>query len=171
MVDYIETPSGTGIIADLGHVPPDPANRDWQQKLADEASPGIDPDPPLYLAIADAIIEAKKLVNSQAKDLRDNFLPAGPGSDAHFILRREEAIAAAADGTPTPEEYPLLAVEVPWNGEDVEAVAAAVNTANAEIIEQWALIEDVRLTTVGAIEACANQAQVDAILAAIEWPS
>lgn len=96
-IAYTETPTGVGIIADLAHVPEDTANKDWLTKLEIEQSTGIDPAPPLYLDIAVAIVEAVKYVNAAAKALRDEELPAGPGSDALFYLRHQEAIACDAE--------------------------------------------------------------------------
>lgn len=168
---YRTTPSGVGIIADGAHVPADSANRDWQLKTALEQSDGIDPLPPLYLELAPAIAAAVKAVNAAALAYRSSLLPAGPGSDALFIWRHAEAIAADAEETPDPDDYPLLAAEVPHTAATVALVAEAVLDEAESVFDGWAAVEAVRAGTVAALEACANQAQIDAIVAAIDWPS
>lgn len=60
---------------------------------------------------------------------------------------------------------------MPQTAASLELVADAVIAEVAAIKTAWAAIEDVRVTNIAALEACANQAQIDAILAAITWPS
>jgi len=171
MPTYTATKSGVGIIADSKHVPNDTSNRDWAAKLEAETGGPISINPALYLTISAAIDEAVNAVNVAAAALRDAEMPAGPGSGPLFYLRHQEALAASVDGTPTSGEYPLLHAEVPQTAASIALVATAVLAEVAAIKTAWAAIEDVRVTAIAALEACLFQAEIDAILAGISWPS
>lgn len=169
---YQETKTAPGIIADGKHVPEDPSNKDWAAKLIEEATEGIDPSPALTLPLSDAKAAAKIVVDRQADAERAKHMPAGATAQSLFILKMLEAQACDADVSPTAGEYPLLQAQVNNVGlPDLAAVADAVLAEVATLKTAVAAIEVERTNAHDAINAAANQDAIDAILAAVSWPS
>lgn len=168
---YTATKSGTGIVADGYHVPEDPGNRDWQTKLVDDAGGGTDADPAPTLGLADAKAAARRIVDAEAERRMGALLPLGAAAQTHWLLRRQEAIDIASDGTPTAGEFPLLNAEVGESGADLAEVAAAVLAEEAALRTALAPIVAVAVEARNDIEGCGNQSEIDAVLAAIVWPS
>jgi hypothetical protein len=161
------------IIADGKHVPQDPANRDWQLKLQDDAAAGgsAEVGAALEPEIDVAIVNAKRLVERQAEARMVLHLPAGPAHQSHYVLRFEEAKAADADGSPAPEEYLLLAAEVDETGADIAAVADAVLAEVAALKASWKPIVEVAMAAKKQLDACETHEQIAAVLDAVVWPS
>jgi len=162
---------GEGVIADGAHVPNDPSNRDRQQISTLTIEELYAPGAKIELPIADAIDAAIATVDALADLERKRHIPPGETSQTWFVLRYLEAQECLADGTPTAPEYPLLAAQIPSLGADVSLVATAVVALTDAMIGLWKPIEEERAATNFALASCTTQAQIDALIAAIEWPA
>jgi hypothetical protein len=169
---YKTSRADSGVLKnDTAHVPEDPANRDFAGYQA-HVLEGGDTDDALVLDIEDAIAAAVRAVELEADRRRHARIPAGATSAALLIFRHLEAVPAIAEGgSADPADYPLLAALMPSVGETVGAVATATQATFNLVKGEWKDIETVRAAAVFSLASATNQAQIDAILAAISWPT
>lgn len=165
---YQLTRGGVLVVATREFIPEDPRNRKWRRYLNWLAGPNT-PDP---IPLTEERLAAKRLVDEQADERRQVYLPMAGNSRPFWWERRyEEAVAADADGTPTAAEYPLLDAEIPHTGATIAAVADAVLAEYAAARTQVALIEAVRLQAHADIDSAVDLAAIDAVLAGLYWPN
>ncbi len=78
---------------------------------------------------ADAVVEAKEIVNGAAEEARWPYVPPGHQSSVYQNKAAEaDACQVVVDAaqTPDPDDYPYLKAEIGVNGANVAEVAAAV---------------------------------------------
>lgn len=169
---YQDSRADAGLVKNgTSHVPEDPANRDFAG-YQDYVIQGGDTDDAIVLDIEDAIAAAVRAVELDADRRRHSRIPAGVTSAALLIFRHLEAVAAIAEGVSAePADYPLLAALMPSVGETVGAVATATQVVFNGVREDWKDIETVRAAAVFSLAGATNQAQIDAILAGLVWPT
>lgn len=106
-------------------------------------------------------------VDQAASQARQRFVTVLPGQDMIYMQKLVEATAIAADQTPLPGSYPLLAAEIGVTGETLPHVAEAV-LARAEAWKVAAgQIERTRLTAKHAIEAARDVTAIELTLAGL----
>lgn len=161
---------GSGVVLNgVTMVPEDDRNRAWKNYLAWTAA-GNTADPETEETIGEARSRAYFQLDEEAETLRRQQMPSLDGHVELERMRVLEAEAAAVDVLIVPDEYPLLEAEVPANGADVAAVAAAVLAAR-DLRKGWfANIEAERTRVRKAVADSTTSAEVDAALATRSWP-
>jgi hypothetical protein len=102
-------------------------------------------------------------VDMQAEGARLAWITPGAGQTAVYLLKREEAMAFAADAEPDLAAYPLLGAEVGITAPTLGEVAAIVTAMAGAWIAAAAAIEVIRL---GAKRAIAEAETIEAVIAA-----
>lgn len=168
MAEYQLVAAG-GVKRGGAFIPDDDGNKDWRAYQAWLTGGGV-PDAAVTLTLAEYQARARVEVDRQAEAERLAHVSAGSGQAEVDLERYLEADAAAVDGSITAGEYELLEAEIPEHGADVAAVATYVQAERAARKTALAAIEDVRVTAHSDIDAAANEAAVDAVVAAVSWP-
>lgn len=130
---------------------------------------------PVERPLAEAKEEAKGIVDSAAEAARLRYITPGAAQAMVYQQKAAEARMLQAGGA---GPFPHLAAEVGITAK----LGGGLAISEAEVAEvvlateaQWLLvsaaIETVRLTAKRAITLAENEAEVDAALAAIEWPA
>jgi hypothetical protein len=154
--------------SDGAEFPQDPGNADymaWQQFTAGGGS---------TTAATVATLEnrrdvAKGIANAMASDAIAVATFSVVRDDMAGALRFREAQDYEAAITPNDADYPMLAGEVPANGATVDAVHDAVLAEGLALRTVLGAIEAIRRTAFADIGAAADQAELDAILAALDY--
>lgn len=128
------------------------------------------------VSLADYRERAKRKVDAHAGGLVTAVLPMGDGQGFLLMARVHEAAAASGDGSRTQGKYPLLAAKVLAEGASVSHASlgvAATDTDSelATIRAALAAAEEVRLKAAIDIDAAIDAAAIDAVIAALVWPS
>jgi len=123
------------------------------------------------IVLADYKAQKKRVVDAQA---RREFNRHHDFDNAGFIayqLKLTEYMFAKDDGTPTAGEYPMLKAQADADGVSLADAITAFGTAHGTLTGLLDNIEVVRLNTREAIDAAADVAAVNALMAAIAWPA
>lgn len=124
--------------------------------------------------LAQVIASGLRAVDAAAETARGQFITPGDGQAMSYREKAAEATDCLAtyDGANPPPAgaYPLLESEVGITGVDVLAVAAAVDAKRLQWKGIEAQINGTRVTAKNDIEAAADAAAVNAILAGLVWP-
>lgn len=123
------------------------------------------------IVLADYKAARKREVDAQAtveQAQHEDFANTGTLS---YLLKYTEWQEAKNDGTPTAGEYPMLDAEATARGDSLATVIADFGTEHAALVADLKAIEIVRLNARIAIDAAADVAAVDAVMAAIAWPA
>jgi len=115
---------------------------------------------------------ARTRLDRSVEVIRQQFLTRGMFQMVDYQEKLREVEAFDADPAPDPENYPMLAAEVGFHGTSTLAdVAATVKTKAAQTRAVLGQINAVKFAAVAAIEAAADEASVETILATLVWPT
>lgn len=109
-------------------------------------------------------------IDAEAEAARLRFVTPGAAQQLVYEGKRHEAVALAADVTPTAEEYPFLSAEVGITAATLADVGATVLAITAQWRAIAAAIEHLRLGAKAAVAAATTIAAVRAASAGIAWP-
>jgi hypothetical protein len=121
------------------------------------------------ITLTDEKNAAKEVLDKLAGDQRRLFTHAGVDDDLGQALRFMESRFCQDDPTPEADNYPMLQAEIPGNGANLAAVANNVAVERLALATSLGVIETVRRATIALIDACADQGEIDAVMAAIDW--
>ena len=116
-------------------------------------------------------ITAKSNIDRWAGHIRSDYISLGSGQDLAYLVKENDARVCLADPSPDATDYPMIAAEVGITGATLTDVATAVVTKANEWKIISGAIEAVRLGTKQAVDAATTEAEVDAVCAAINWPT
>ena len=133
----------------------------WQQTWTARA------ETPAELAAAKAA--AITTIDTEAEAVRLRYVTPGAAQQLIYEAKRHEAVALAADQSPDPADYPLLAAEIGITASTLTDVGAAVLLTAAQWRNVAAAIERLRLGAKQAVAAATTIAAVHAA-AAVAWP-
>ena len=167
---YTNNGSPSTILRDDGiEFPRVPGNRHYDEWLAFTAGGGTTDDAPT-ISLGDRQDTAKVLSASMAQTARDAATAAIQGDPINFCLRAAEALAYELAITPVDADYPILqglvdggtyaSVDLAHDG--VLADLATLKTALAAVAEGLGVVD-------AAIDAAADQTEIDAALAAADF--
>jgi len=172
MADYQEHALG-GVLrtSDGAYIPDTIENADYLEFLAWDVS--NTPDGMSVYATDEAKADAKALVQQQVvPEFSKHIMPSSSIGAAVYMAKVQEAIDIEGDGSPTSTRYPLLQAIVDAGAE------ASLSDAGTSVRAEWASIRDavgeieqVRAQAIADIDAAANTAAVNAVLAALTWPA
>ncbi|MFD2264365.1 hypothetical protein ACFSM5_15785 [Lacibacterium aquatile] len=141
-----------------------------QQIMSDEDGRPILVDrPPPVLELVKA--RALRQIDWDAEQYRLTLVTPGSAQAMVYLAKEDEARRFVLDSAPDAENYPLLAAEVGVTAEDLPGVAAQVATLASAWRQAAAGIETIRLAGKKAVQEAENAASVEAVLAALAFPS
>ena len=108
-------------------------------------------------------------IDTEAEAVRLRYVTPGAAQQLVYEAKRNEAVALAADQSPDPADYPLLAAEIGITASTLTDVGAAVLLTAAQWRNVAAAIERLRLGAKQAVAAATTIAAVHAA-AAVAWP-
>lgn len=159
--------TGGVVRSDGAFVPADDENADWlayQAWLADGNTVG----PAIEATLASTKTAAREFVERDA-DRRRRELLAGIVDLQAWRMLVDEAKAALLDSSPTEENYPLLAAEIPLRGATLLAAATDVQDEEEVIRAEWATLNGAKNAGLIDINGSATIAEVQAAVANIDW--
>ncbi|NEW96654.1 hypothetical protein [Rhodopseudomonas sp. BR0G17] len=121
------------------------------------------------LAIVKEALKAE--IDAEAETVRLRYITAGAGQAMVYQQKGAEADRLAADTSPDPAHYPILAASIGIDGATLADVAALVNATRAAWSAAAATIEAMRLGTKQAIDAAVSDTDARAARAAVAWPA
>ncbi len=179
----------TGMLAEHGYAPVTVAERpatDWDEETLPAAPRAAGGKwrmawtrRPLPAADRSALLatlkeEACVRVDETAGQIRSRFGSRGYGQEMTYLAKEAEAReylrACAADQTPQPADYPLIAGEVGVTAATLKAVAEAIIAKATAWRQLGARVENARLAAKQRIRAAASPAGIEAAEAATVWP-
>jgi hypothetical protein len=113
---------------------------------------------------------AKVAVDAAAAKCRASRLTDGFGQEMLYLQKEAEARACVIDAAPDTAQYPLLAAEVGSTGATLAEVAVAIIIRADECRADMAAIEAVRLSAKRQVDMATSTAEIESILAGINWP-
>ncbi|TXG95720.1 MAG: hypothetical protein E6R08_11025 [Nevskiaceae bacterium] len=129
----------------------------------------------LVQAATDALAAARdtacKLVDALAGEQRARYITVTAGQEMTYQEKVRQAEAFNDDASPDESKYPLIYGEVDITAPNAAGVAAAVLQSFSLWQVIGAAIEKVRLAAKRDIGNALDQASIDAIVAALVWPS
>jgi hypothetical protein len=129
------------------------------------------PASPLDIVVSESL----RGIDRAAEAARGAYLTQGSGQSLAYQAKATEAVACLAmvsGGYPlAPEDYPHLSAEVGITADTLVGVAEVVSAQASDWALASAAIEATRLTAKAGVRAAATAAEIDAILAALSWPS
>jgi len=112
-------------------------------------------------------------IDAAAEQARLAWITGGAGQALVYQRKSDEArryaSVVAAEGTPEPSDYPVLAAEVGITAPDLAGVVAVVQGLDAAWAQVAAAIEALRLGAKAAVAAASDAAAIQAA-PAITWP-
>lgn len=126
---------------------------------------------PVPAPIGPKQVAAKKAVDAAAAQHRACRMTDGFGQEMLYLQKEAEARTCVADAAPDVTQYPLLAAEVGITGATLTEVAVAIIIRADECRADVADIEAVRLSAKQQIDAALSAAEIETILAGINWPA
>lgn len=134
--------------------------------LAAQAARLAPPAPTLEQARAAAVVEVNRLAGEARSRIGTNI----PFQGDLYQMKAAEAARWVLDTEPTAAKYPIMYAEAAARGMEPAAVRAEY-AYNAQAWPQiMAALEAVRMGTRAALAAAETVEEVEAILAAVEWP-
>lgn len=125
----------------------------------------------------DLLISIHDGLDKQAEQARCQFITAIAGQEGTYLLKAEESTAImqqiAAEETPDPADYPMIAEEASECGDTLAERAALVAATRAAWIPIAASIEAKRIAakeTAAAARATDDEEGIRAAAVGIEWP-
>ncbi len=123
------------------------------------------------IVLADYKEAKKRAVDAQAAAEQARHADWDNAGTLSYLLKYTEWQEAKNDGTPTAGEYPMLDAEATARGNSLATVITDFGTEHAALVALLKAIEVVRLNTRIAIDAAADVAAVDTLMASIAWPA
>lgn len=148
---------------------------EWPQSDATELVAADDAE---YLAFLAGPIDQHRAtgilkIESLAAAERTKYLTCEKGQEMVYLKKSEQASAyrkAVANGEEIdPADFPFLTSCIGLDGDTIAEVADTILSAASYCAELLARIDKAKRTAKLAVNAASTQAEIDAIIAAIEW--
>lgn len=111
--------------------------------------------------LAAARVEAIAQINAKASIVRRRFVTDIPGQEALYLLKEQEARDWIAE---VERDFPLIMAEVGITGDTPDQVAQVYLNLGAIYLQAAAVLEQVRLSKIAAIEAAQTSEDIEAVI-------
>lgn len=111
--------------------------------------------------LAAARVEAIAQINAKVSIVRRRFVTDIPGQEALYLLKEQEARDWIAE---VERDFPLIMAEVGITGDTPDQVAQVYLNLGAIYLQAAAVLEQVRLSKIAAIEAAQTSEDIEAVI-------